>query len=92
VLLLIPFANIYFSCFGDFLLKESESVDVNDVFLNLNRFLLNSSELNEFSEAWLILDPESFESSGLANIFLRTLPFLLNLGSVLAVMVLSKIV
>ena len=90
VLLLIPFATKYLSSLEEFLLKESESVDVFDVFRNLKWFLLNSNELKEFSEAWLKLEPESFESSGLANILLRTLPFLLSLGSVLAVMVLSK--
>ena len=92
MLLLIPFAIKYLSSLGDFLLKESESVDVLDEFWNLKKVLLNYSELYEFSEAWPKLDPESLESSGLANICLRTLPFLLCLGSVLAVMVLSRIV
>ena len=66
--------------------------DSADLFPSLKQFLLNSAELKVFLEAWLKLDPEIFDSSGLANILRRNFPFLLNLGSVLAVLILSGIV
>ena len=97
MLRLIPLANRYLSSFPDLLLKESDSVEVlnesnEPLFLTLNPFLSNSGELTEFFEVWLTLDPDSFDSSGLANIRRRKLPFLLNLGRVLAVITVSVIV